>query len=306
MAKKRNTLKEILEEKIRLIEAVESGFLKGIEGTEKALFAALLKLLRQFSNKGGRFVKDRATNALILKLKREILQTIRRSTYLTKIEDYLTNFDEVERLNRLTYSQTLQREINLSLNAQKKLAIEELTDALTGQSALNSNFVNPIRKMMLNAVALGQTLEETEENLRRFVRGNNQQLGRFRAYTGQVARDALNGWDGLVNDTIRDRYDLDGFMYVGSIVRDSRPNCVHLVSGSGQFSDLSIRPGVFAVSDIPKIISRARGGKGFNPNVTPETFAQYRMGYNCRHQIIYIRLTDEEMLTRLEKLADNF
>ncbi len=118
--------------------------------------------------------------------------------------------------------------------------------------------------------------------------------GLFRRYAGQVATDSLNGYDGAVNDVIRDSFQLDGFRYVGSLIDDSRQNCIELVNGSGEFEKFAIRPGTYRTEDLQAIIDIAKYRPGWNPATTTQTFAQYRGGYRCRHQVIYFRLKPEE------------
>ncbi len=283
----------MLSEKFSFIKKSELDFLDGIESTEIALYSKLLDILRRFAQEDGRIIQSGSNTALFDRLKKEILKVIRESTFLPKVSNFLTKFDGVEARNRTFYERILGRPVRTSLTLEKKYVIESVTDALTGQSSLNANFVNPIRKTLTDAVRFNQTFVEAEENLKAMVKGTGKG-GLFRRYTGQVVTDSINGFDGAVNDVIRDSFLLDGFRYVGSLIDDSRGNCIDLVNGSGVFAKFAIRPGTYRVKDLDRIIALAKDRKGWNPATTKETFAQYRGGFNCRHQVFYFRLTEEQ------------
>lgn len=295
MAKQRKTLLDLIRDKIGFIEASEKEFLEGIESMEIALFAALRKMLLSFDMNDGVISATKRNEGLILGLKKKVLDIIESSTLTKKLSRFLKKFDAIDTLNEVIYGRILEdAKVKLALSVEQKIFVDELTDALTNRSVLTAQFANPIRRMLLNAVAFGQSFDEAEANLRMFVKGDNKKLGRFRAYTGQVVTDALNGYDGMTQDKMRDEYSLDIFFYVGSLIRDSRSTCVELVNGTGEFADLALRPGVYPVRALPEVIRRASNNKGWNPATTAATFGQYRGGYNCRHEIVYARANEKE------------
>lgn len=293
MAKRKKTIEELLSDKIKFIENSELSFLDGIESMEKAVYSKIIEILRSFAQKEGRLIKDESNKTLLIRLKKEILKVIRESTFIPKVNGFLSDFDKVENMNRNIYLNILGVPIKTDLSLEKKIVIDSVVDALTNQSSLNTNFSNPIRKMLTDAVRFKQTFAEAEENLRTLVKGTGKG-GLFKRYTSQVVTDSINGFDGAVNDVIRDAYQLDGLRYVGSLIKDSRSNCKDLINGSGVFEKFAIRGGTYRVEDLPKIISIAKNRPGWNKETTPQTFAQYRGGYRCRHQVFYFRLKPEE------------
>ena len=80
---------------------------------------------------------------------------------------------------------------------------------------------------------------------------------------------------------------MDGILYVGSLVKDSRPQCKRWVNYKehGQ-------TGLLAVKDLNREIAWAyANGKGMIPGTTTETFRQFRGGFNCRHEAYPVRLS---------------
>lgn len=290
---KNKTVSELITEKLGYIKKSELDFLEGIESLEVAIYSKILDILRNFAQEEGRIIKSGSNASLFDRLKKEILRVIRESTFVPKVNKFLTSFDKVEKMNRNIYERILGTKIKTDLSLEKLTVIEKVTDALANQSSLNTNFINPIRKALTDSVRFNQTFQEAEANLKSLVKGTGKG-GLFRRYSGQVVTDSINGYDGAVNDVIRDAYQLDGFRYVGSLIEDSRKNCVELVNGSGEFEKFAIRPGTYRTEDLQDIIDVAKHRPGWNPATTVSTFAQYRGGYNCRHQVMYFRLKLEE------------
>lgn len=75
-------------------------------------------------------------------------------------------------------------------------------------------------------------------------------------------------------------YGLNGFVYVGDLVKDSRPLCVHLI-GLNRAIKLSEMPEL--INDMPN---------GLYPNTTEDNFVEVRGGYNCRHFAFPIDIPD--------------
>lgn len=282
-----------MSEKISFIDRSEFAFLDGLEAVEKSVYNKILKMLRNFSQEEGRLIQTQASNSLLLNLRKEILSIIRKSVFIPRVNKFITQFDEVEKRNKSFYSRLLGTSVKTNVSLEKKIIIDHVADSLTKTASINQNFTDPIRKMMVDSVRYKQTFEEAESNLKRLVRGTGKG-GLLKRYSSQIVRDSMNGFDGAVNDVIRDAFQLDGWRYVGSLIDDSRLNCENWIEGSGKFKIYSIGDGKYRVADLPAMIRIAKNRDGWNPNTTPETFAQYRGGYRCRHAIYYFRLSTEE------------
>lgn len=293
MAKRKKTLNQLLEGKLSFLSRSEKKLLDGIGSTEKAIYAKVLKILRGLSQEEGRLASGQASTRLLTRLRRDLLKVIRESAFIPKISGFLTDFDEVEKRNRTIYQRLLGKPIKVNLSVEKKIVIDKVVDSLTGASSLNANYTNPIRKVLTDAVREGQTFAQAETALNELIIGTTNG-GLFKKFTKQVTVDAINGFDGAVNDTIRDAFQLDGFRYVGSLITDSRLNCQEWVNGSGKFKKYAIDGGIFRVEDLPKMIKIAKNRPGWKKGTNPKNFAQNRGGWNCRHQVFYFLLTDEQ------------
>lgn len=273
--------------KAKKIKEAEKKFLGSLVNIEIEVEKAVLKLLKKFSTKDGKLNSDDSTTALIRRLNKEITNIVNRSNYQNAIDELLPNYELIETLNKDIYKGIVDDNVLLNVSPVRNELVKDITAALANQSSLNAQFIKPIKKTLLQAVSFGHTFEDAEKNLRSLITGEGKKLGRFSQYAGQVVRDGLLQWDGAINDKLKDEYDFEFFRYVGTDVKDSRENCLHMRDGTGWFEDLAVSPGVYRVADIPKIINRGRGRKGFNPAVTPSNFASIRFGYNCRDVVIY-------------------
>jgi len=303
MAKK--SIDKLLSEKLDFLDFSESRFLNSIDIVEKNVLKRVLKILRSLSQSEGRIIQDEASKKLLLRFKKEILGAIRKSAFVPKVSKFLTDFDEVESLNKNIYKRSLKRKkLGVNLSLEKQIVIDSVVDSLKTDAAVTANFVNPIKKTLTDAVRLNQTFAEAESNLKKLISGaGGESSGLLKRYSTQVTRDALQGFDGAVNDTIRDAFQLDAFRYVGSLIKDSRQNCKEWVNGSGRFKKYAIRAGTFRTKDLPAMIRIARNRSGFRPETTPANFAEKRGGYNCRHQVFYFTMTKEQNEKVEEQLA---
>jgi len=286
-------IEKLLDGKLKFLSTAEKKFLTGIEATEKAIYSKVLNILRQLSQEEGRLRESQITVSLLTRLRREILTAIRKSTFVPKVSAFLTEFDEVEKRNRSIYRVLLGKPIKTNLSVEKQIIIDQVVDSLTGQSSLNANYTNPIRKTLTDAIRRGSTFKQAEDALRSQIVGDANG-GLFKRYTKQVVTDSINQFDGAVNDVIRDAFQLDGFRYVGSLIKDSRENCQEFVNGSGRFEKYAIEPGAFRTQDLPALIKIAKNRPGWIKGTTPQNFGQNRGGYNCRHQVVYFLLTEEQ------------
>lgn len=294
------TLEDFIKEKGQLLLDAEKDFLAAVAATEKAVFSEILKILRKLLSKDGKLVKDKINRTRAKQLVNQLLDVVLNSTLEKKVELFLTNFDKVEALNQQIYDLqdiNLTKQIKEEIGVFKTLQIERITEGILGEAQLTVNYINDIRDIILNGIATQSRLSDVESALKDYVKGSaTQSAGKLRRYARQIALDSINQFDGQTNDIIRDAYELDGWLYVNPLVDKSRQNCIDLVDGKGRFAKYAIKPGLYRVADIPSIIRAARKGRGsgWHPSTTPATWATYRGGYQCNHQVIYVRLEDFE------------
>lgn len=141
-----------------------------------------------------------------------------------------------------------------------------------------------IKSVVLQSIRQGQTLRAFSESLRKFIVSTPQATGRLKSHWRTYAYDIFNQATEIKNDQFRRGLDLQWFIYVGDVIKDSRAFCA---KKAGK---------VFAVVEAdrewpsdPDLI-----GKGSGVPYVPRID---RGRWNCRHRIRYIT---EEMAVTLD------
>ena len=153
-----------------------------------------------------------------------------------------------------------------------------------------------IKNVVLQAVRQGQTLRDFSQALRKFVVSTPGTSGRLKTHWRTYAYDIFNQATEVKNEQFRRGLDLQWFIYVGDVIKDSRPFCA---KKAGK---------VFAVVEAdkewpsdPDLI-----GKGSGVPYVPRID---RGRWNCRHRIRYISeemavILDKEKVKRIKKKYD--
>lgn len=269
-----------VDKQLILMDELEAEFASSVIGLQDDLLDSIEKMLKDFDRKGGRFVGDERATTLIMSLKKELKNIIDKSDYSTSVDKLLLGFDNIE-----TNVKAIQKEWNsiklkdTLINPYKKVAVSEVADNLLGAN-VDVRFINPIKKMLYNHVNMGGSVLETEKQLRIMIVGQKGEHGMLQKWTGQVARDGMQQYEGNINQKIKKEFDLNATEYVGSLVADSRSQCKRWVAMQRILD-----------SKLQQEINWAKkNGSGFIMSTTVETFLINRGGYNCRHTGIPVRV----------------
>lgn len=266
-------MNEILDLNQKIMERAEGQLLRSIEEVEKELYTAVRRVLLSFETKGGYFVPDEARLQVINELKKEVKKILSRSALKDEFDSFFAEFDKIGD-NMIAFH---QGENGISVpkqlvNEQKKFIINQTIESVFGAGA-DARFVDPIKRALFNHVNFGSSVLDAEKDLRNMILGEGDKAGVLNRWVGQVARDSIQQYEGGINARVAVDYELKYFRYVGSLVEDSRPQCVRWVN-----------MGSIAVEDLPAEIAWARAnGSGMYSGTTPAMFAVHRGGYNCRH-----------------------
>ena len=276
-------MNEIHDLNTALMDRAERELLSSIDDVEEEVWRIVRKILREFQTKDGFFVPDDASTQVINSLRKELRDLLKRTSLPDRMDDFFHHFDEIgdnvaaihKELNNIRVPKSL-------INRQKKFAVENTVFSML-DSNVSLKFVDPVKRSLFNHINFGSGVLDAENELRTMILGQGEDLGILRRWVGQVARDSIQQYEGGINQRVAVEYELDGFRYVGSLVEDSRPQCVRWMN-----------MGVISKKDLADEINWAkRNGSGMISATTPETFAVYRGGYNCRHTAYPTRIDDE-------------
>lgn len=272
-----------LKRKLEIIDEAEKALTKGLTETQREVYNAIIKDLEKFTSESGKLQYDRDAIKIINELEKKIYSALKKTTYRESVLDYLQNFDLIREQNL-----KIQKSVNnltvkdIGLTSLQKSARELTVNSLLG-NGLATNFVQPVKDQIFNHVVSGSSIADTELALRELIMGNREKYGRFERYVIQTSRDSITQYDGMIQSRIAQEYKLDGFSYEGSLIKDSRKQCVRWVE---KFN------GILKKEDLEQEIQWAYdNGSGMIPNTTVETFPVYRGGFSCRHSCTAIRIT---------------
>jgi hypothetical protein len=292
MAEFTDAIIKIVDKKIKTIETAELDLYGQLNDVEKIIFEDLKKAINKLNVEGGTIQFDEKNIDLVNSLDRIMIESIQSSTMPSAITKYLRNFQTISEFNfdvHKDVNDLSKSELEKLVSPVQKLAVETTLNGLTG-SGVNTNFIEPVRQGIFQNIVAGTNRTQLEQYLSNYVLGNPNVDGLYSRYVKQVTRDALNQFDGQTNARIADEFGLDAFRYVGSLIDDSRPQCIRWVGKR-----------VLQKTELQSEINWANNnGTGMISGTTPNNFSIYRGGYNCRHAAIPFKLTNSQK-KRLEE-----
>lgn len=270
-----------LKRRFDILDDAEKTLTEGITKTQSEIYEEIIKILEPISSRNY-LVYDREAVKMINAIEDKIKRILTKTGYKERVTGYLLNFDKVKEVNIKIQSSINKIDISgIGLTNLQRGAQQQAINNLLG-AGLNTNFIQPIKDVIFQHAVSGAGVADTELALKAVIKGDSERLGRLDRYVTQMARDSINGYDGLIQQRILNEFELDAFSYEGSIIKDSRPQCVRWVK---EFN------GVLKISELDKEIKWAyNNGSGMIPNTTVDNFAVNRGGYSCRHSCTAIRL----------------
>ncbi len=229
--------------------------------------------------------------AQLAALESGLLNVINSPQYNKTINDYLLDFEKVK-----AKSHELHTELNgivdyakadAELAPKQRYIMDKVIYELK-QGGIKSLFVEPTKQILLNAITFGRSITQVRQEVNKlYAESTDLHTGRINSYIGQIARDAIYTYNGAINETIANAYGLDGIAYVGGVVADSRPFCIHYHGAE------------IAKKDLNGILTRYLGSESLSSGMYKVSvsdyeanFLIYRGGWNCRHIAIPIRLNN--------------
>lgn len=279
---------KILNKKARLILGGNQDLYNNLNPVQQKIFNDVMRHVEKFQASDGRFVFDDGNVLLTNQVREIVLKSLNSGTYPGAVNNYLRDFDTIKKFNfdvHRDVNELNPDELSKLINPMQKSTVQNTMNALTG-TGIDTAFIEPMRTGIYQNIVAGSTKEDLENFLRGYILGNPEIDGKLMHYVKQVSRDALNQFDGQVNAMVADEFGLDAYRYVGSIIADSRPQCIRWTSRPG---------GILLKSELPAEIAwMYSNGTGSIPGTNVENFAIFRGGYNCRHSAIPFKLTKSQ------------
>ena len=261
----------------------------GADDATKKIISRLSKYLESFELADGSFVNSTANKQLLTQLQSEIASAINGSTYPSAVANVVRSLEEIESLAEqvlIEYNPSVTVDFDkLGVSQLRTMQTETIVQNMTG-NGLTTEIRQPIRDAINRNVFAGAKMTETKAYLKEFLTAQkSDKMNRMTRYANVWAQDGVMQYDGMIYDQFRSVYGANYMRYVGSLIGDSRPQCVRWIN---KYS------GKIPMNKIKSEIAWAtKNGSGLNLAITESTFSTYRGGYNCRHKAIPIYLSDE-------------
>lgn len=260
-------------------------FESSVASLEAKLIQEVNKIFATLDVSGGRISSSKKALEFLAGLENRIKTALKVSGYNQRVGDLLKNFSLIVD-NNIKLQDIANRTLISSGSLTEVQAIEtqNTIDKLLG-NGINAEFVNPLREALYRNITFGGSIADAQLILQNFIvtKGNNKSI--LNKYVGQVARDSISQFDGVIQSVIGNELGLNDFLYSGSLIEDSRAQCVYWVGKRVLMRDE-------LESEINTAINKGSlGGKtcsGMIPGTTVNSFSSYRGGYNCRHRAIAI------------------
>lgn len=263
-----------------ITKAAFDNLIGAVERIEPELARTLLDYIAQMDTQGGEILNNAYNTQLAELIEGQVAELLNRVGFVDDIVQYLTVFDEAT--DYLKAQQADMNRIKLDnafLNPIKAASIEGVISDMAGLG-LSQIVIKPVRDILTRAILGGGFLGDVQKELKGLILTDPQRAGILKKHYIQISRDAVGQYVGRANNAIQTKYKLDGYRYVGSLIEDSRPQCI-------RWHDKR----EIAVTELEAEIKWAENnGSGLIPGTTPSNWPELRGGYNCRHEAIPIRL----------------
>lgn len=262
-----------------IIEEATSRLLEAIREKEPKVMQRLLEFIARMDSKGGDFLISEMNERSVVLLNKYVQGVLKDLGLNKDISEFVKTFDDAA-----AYAFGLQKEINGIvppgdiLKKWREYAIKATVDGLIG-NGLSAYFAAPIQKILGDAVYASGSLTDVLRQVRAFAETTPEKNGGLLRYYTQVSRDAVGQYAGNVHRIVAKQYGLDALEYVGSLIKDSRPQCIRWVG----------KETILLKHLEGEILWAERNGSGLIPGTNTDNFIVNRGGYNCRHEAIPTR-----------------
>jgi hypothetical protein len=279
-----------------------------IADTERNVIAATDSLLDDLTTFSGKINIDDQDNVDVLtEATKRIGDAFKKTDFTSGADELVRNLDEIQ-----DFSQQIYRGVNkiefdpvfATLSREKQVAVDRVIQTLLSHTRLNRDIGLPLRRVLFQKITSGAKLSEARAIIHNWIAGDVQNRGRISRHVNQIAHDAFARWDGLINQTVIEEFEMTGFRIVGSLINTSRQICIDMVNEINLLGSFAV-DGIYRTEDIPKIIDIAQNMSGWDISTTPETYFINTNGYNCRHQFIGTFLIDDDDDFRVDSFIEN-
>jgi hypothetical protein len=267
------------DKKADLIEEIVSSFANKMGGITDEFYSLIVKSIDDtFSFTKGAFNQgDFFAN--LAEFNAKVEANLSRLGYGNFVRDLLEEVQGADKYTIETFRKLNKLDVSSFLkdNPSKKFAIESVEYNLR-DNAVRRELLQPITDILITNASSGLSQVEAKEFIQDYLfrEGKNE----FQQWADVTATDVLNQYNGKINQALKVEYDLNGWAYVGSIIKTSRAFCRDCVA-IGDVDEKTMED---------KINEYSNNGLLYGMATTIENVTVNRGGFNCRHEAIPINI----------------
>lgn len=257
-----------------LIIAANENYAAQLIKVEAKLYEDLVTILKLIETDDSGYIKQNAGNRAILRTaQNQFDKTIQGSSYQSALEAHLSVIPVIDDLNT-TYFESISSAFkpNRIFIQQLQNQTIESVNQLVLQDGLTAQVKIPLNQILSQNVNTGGSFSGMLEQVRTFVKGNEDLDGRLMSYSRGQVRDALFQYSRAYQNSVTADLKLTWFRYVGGLIDTSRPFCRER---NGHY---------YTQKEIESWASLEWAGK--NPLTTESSIFVLVAGFNCNHQLV--------------------
>jgi hypothetical protein len=138
-----------------------------------------------------------------------------------------------------------RREVNAPLN----MAINEYLSSMD-EFGLNTNFNQPMRKLIMDSIRLGKPLSELTKSMNELIKGQGKNIGLFEKYATNNVRNASTAYSSIIDQKLTDKYEdrITGYLVVGTDIETSTEQCKKCVELGRRISIKTMRDVIIPIA----------------------------------------------------------
>lgn len=214
----------------------------------------------------------------LAKLNAQIEVLLNEAGYKEEVTKYLGYFTLSKKAINSYYSAVVSTYAPSQelFEAIRKTNIDTTVESLLG-SGIEANYIEPVKKILKDVVTGNGDYATLKRNLSIFIKGNEEIQPRLKAYSGQVAEDAIMQFQRNYIQAVSNDIGLSHYLYAGTEIKTTRDFC-------------DKRHGKYYTEEEVKGWAKTDwAGKIRGTNET--TIFTYCGGYRCRHRLLPVSET---------------
>lgn len=220
------TLKQIIAEREMNLNKIPDKLLTSIQKTEKGIYAKILSLVNQLKQDGdGKIIISKSNIAVAADIANELKTVLTDKEYLTALKEFAGGMDAQAVANDKYFAKVFNGFKTSSiaddiLERAKTAALNQLLGA-----PVEASFITPVSGIIDTAVSTGSSWIDLSNQIKDFVTGSGEDMGKLAQHANNVAYDSFAFSDRAYTNVIAEENEAEWYLWSGTEQENSRCFC---------------------------------------------------------------------------------